>query len=96
MSSADKAEKIIRDIETIIRREAAQSAVYLDFEERLQELIHRKQELNEDIERILLDLEKLYHDVDEVENRRSRFLLTAPPLRMPGAAGSPVTPVATV
>ena len=30
------------------------------------------------------------------ENRRSRFLLTAPPLRLPGAAGSPVTPIATV
>jgi kynurenine formamidase len=30
------------------------------------------------------------------KNKRSRFLLTAPPLRMPGAAGSPVTPVATV
>jgi kynurenine formamidase len=30
------------------------------------------------------------------KNRRSRFLLTAPPLRMPGAVGSPVTPVATV
>jgi kynurenine formamidase len=30
------------------------------------------------------------------ENGRSRFLLTAPPLRMPGAAGSPVTPIATV
>ncbi|MCC6535276.1 MAG: cyclase family protein [Burkholderiales bacterium] len=29
-------------------------------------------------------------------NARSRFLLTAPPLRMPGAVGSPVTPVATV
>lgn len=27
---------------------------------------------------------------------RHRFLLTAPPLRLPGAAGSPVTPVATV
>jgi hypothetical protein len=27
---------------------------------------------------------------------RSRFLLTAPPLRLPGAAGSPATPVATV
>jgi len=27
---------------------------------------------------------------------RSRFLLTAPPLRMPGAVGSPVTPIATV
>lgn len=30
------------------------------------------------------------------DNGRSRFLLTAPPLRLPGAAGSPVTPVATV
>lgn len=27
---------------------------------------------------------------------RSSFLLTAPPLRLPGAAGSPVTPIATV
>jgi kynurenine formamidase len=30
------------------------------------------------------------------EAGRSRFLLTAPPLRLPGAAGSPVTPIATV
>lgn len=30
------------------------------------------------------------------EHRRTRFLLTAPPLRLPGAVGSPVTPVATV
>lgn len=29
-------------------------------------------------------------------NERNRFLLTAPPLRLPGAVGSPVTPVATV
>jgi len=29
-------------------------------------------------------------------NGRSRFLLTAPPLRLPGAVGSPTTPVATV
>ncbi|WP_018918508.1 cyclase family protein [Vreelandella zhanjiangensis] len=29
-------------------------------------------------------------------NHRSRFLLTAPPLRLPGAIGSPVTPIATV
>jgi kynurenine formamidase len=29
-------------------------------------------------------------------NGRSRFLLTCPPLRMPGSFGSPVTPVATV
>jgi len=30
------------------------------------------------------------------EHRRSSFLLTAPPLRLPGAVGSPATPVATV
>jgi kynurenine formamidase len=30
------------------------------------------------------------------EHNRTRFLLTAPPLRLPGAVGSPVTPVATV
>ncbi len=29
-------------------------------------------------------------------HRRNRFLLTAPPLRLPGVAGSPVTPIATV
>ena len=29
-------------------------------------------------------------------NKRTRFFLTAPPLRLPGAVGSPVTPVATV
>ncbi|HZV20300.1 MAG TPA: cyclase family protein [Hyphomicrobiales bacterium] len=28
--------------------------------------------------------------------KRTRFLLTAPPLRLPGAVGSPVTPIATV
>ncbi|MET0662590.1 MAG: cyclase family protein [Ilumatobacteraceae bacterium] len=30
------------------------------------------------------------------EHDRSRFLLTAPPLRLPGAMGSPLTPIATV
>jgi kynurenine formamidase len=30
------------------------------------------------------------------EHGRSRFLLTAPPLRLPGAVGSPATPIATV
>ena len=31
-----------------------------------------------------------------IAHRRSRFLLTAPPLRLTGAVGSPVTPIATV
>ena len=30
------------------------------------------------------------------KNQRNRFLLTAPPLRLPGAIGSPATPIATV
>ena len=30
------------------------------------------------------------------ENQRSSFLLTAPPLRLPGVAGGPLTPIATV
>lgn len=30
------------------------------------------------------------------ERKRSRFLLTAPPLRLPGAVGSPANPIATV
>jgi kynurenine formamidase len=30
------------------------------------------------------------------DNKRSRFLLTAPPLRLPGAVGSPASPIATV
>jgi kynurenine formamidase len=30
------------------------------------------------------------------QHKRNRFLLTAPPLRLPGAVGSPLTPVATV
>jgi len=30
------------------------------------------------------------------ERNRSAFLLTAPPLRLPGAAGSPLTPIATI
>ncbi|HEV2611232.1 MAG TPA: cyclase family protein [Noviherbaspirillum sp.] len=38
------------------------------------------------------------HDLAEWlhANKRNRFMLTAPPLRLPGAVGSPVTPIATV
>src|SRR5207247_4214257 len=73
MSSADKTEKIIRDIETIIRREEARNPAYVELDERLQELINRKRELNEDIEQILLGLEQLYGEVDEVGNLPKRM-----------------------
>ncbi|MHA7602666.1 cyclase family protein [Alicycliphilus sp. T452] len=47
-----------------------------------------------------LPLAELWYLKDLAEwlhsNRRNRFLLTAPPLRLPGAVGSPVTPIATV
>lgn len=39
----------------------------------------------------LKDLAESLHSLN-----RNRFLLTAPPLRLPGAVGSPVTPVATI
>jgi type I restriction enzyme R subunit len=73
MSSADKAEKIIRDIETTIRREETRNPAYMEFDDRLQELIQRKRELNEDIEHILLELEKLYGEVDEIGNLPQRM-----------------------
>jgi len=30
------------------------------------------------------------------QHKKKRFLLTGPPLRLPGAVGSPATPIATV
>ncbi|MCH7226412.1 cyclase family protein [Haloferula sp. A504] len=50
--------------------------------------------------RLGVHLGELWHLADLAvwlsEHDRSRFLLTAPPLRLPGAVGSPVTPIATV
>lgn len=50
--------------------------------------------------RLGIHLGELWHLADLAkwlkENNRSRFLLTAPPLRLTGAVGSPVTPIATV
>lgn len=47
-----------------------------------------------------IHLGELFHTGDLARHlrtaRRSRFLLTAPPLRLPGAVGSPVTALATV
>lgn len=47
-----------------------------------------------------LPLAELWYLKDLAEalhaGQRNRFLLTAPPLRLPGAVGSPVTPIATI
>ena len=50
--------------------------------------------------RLGIHLGELWHLAELAEwlraHDRSRFLLTAPPLRLPGAVGSPVTPIGTV
>jgi type I restriction enzyme R subunit len=55
------------------RREEARNPAYVDFDVRLQELIEHRRDLNADIEQILLDLEKLYGEVDEVGNLPKRM-----------------------
>lgn len=67
MSASDKAEKIIRDIETIIRLNEAENPAYVDLDERLQELIRRRSEEREEIEKLLLELEALFGEVEEVD-----------------------------
>jgi type I restriction enzyme R subunit len=42
LSPSDKAEKIIRDIETVIRQNEVNSAIYIEFQNRLDDLIKRK------------------------------------------------------
>lgn len=65
LSPSDKAEKIIRDIETMIRSNQNSSAIYIEFQERLDELIHQKNAYATDIEGILKKLGELYTEVDE-------------------------------
>lgn len=66
LSPADKAEKIIRDIQTMIRMNSSYSYVYVEFQERLDDLIRRKQEELDGIETILIQLGQLFTEVDDV------------------------------
>ena len=65
LSPSDKAEKIIRDIETMIRTNQNSSAIYVEFQERLDFLIRNKNAEAEAIEILLQKLSELYTDVDE-------------------------------
>lgn len=73
LNPSDKAEKIIRDIETVIRQNEANSAVYVEYQNRLDELIKKKQEESEAIEQILLKLGELYTELDDVANLPKRM-----------------------
>lgn len=73
LSPSDKAEKIIRDIETVIRRNEANSAAYVEFQNRLDELIKKKQEESEAIEQLLLELGELYSELDDIATLPQRM-----------------------
>ncbi|MHA4766752.1 type I restriction endonuclease subunit R [Bacillus altitudinis] len=66
LSPSDKAEKIIRDIETVIRRNEANSAVYVEFQNRLDDLIKKKQQDSDSIEQLILKLSDLYGELDDI------------------------------
>ena len=65
LSPADKAEKIIRDIETMIRTNQNNSAIYIEFQERLDALIRLKNSNTIEIEKLINKLSELYTEVDE-------------------------------
>jgi type I restriction enzyme R subunit len=65
LSPSDKAEKIIRDIETMIRTNQNNSAIYIEFQERLDAMIRQKNANAIEIEELLKKLSELYTEVDE-------------------------------
>ena len=73
LDPSDKAEKIIRDIETVIRQNEVSSAIYVEFQNRLDDLIKQKREESLAIEEILIRLEDLYTELDEVASLPARM-----------------------
>lgn len=73
LSPSDKAEKIIRDIETVIRRNEANSAIYVEFQNRLDELIKKKQDESDKIEQLLSELGALYIELDDIATLPQRM-----------------------
>ena len=73
VSPVYKAEKIIRDIETVIRQNEVNSAIYIEFQNRLDDLIKRKQEQSLAIEEILNQLSALYTELDDVASMPQRM-----------------------
>lgn len=64
----DKAEKIIRDIETVIRQSEVANPIYVDFLKRLEEIIQQKRNKSKKIEETLNELEQLFTEVEETES----------------------------
>ncbi len=66
LEPSDKAEKIIRDIEIVIKNNEYNSPVYYEFQEKLDQLIRQKESKSKEIEQIILELEKLFTEVENV------------------------------
>ncbi len=73
LDPSDKAEKIIRDIETVIRQNEVSSAIYVEFQNRLDNLIKQKQAESLAIEELLNQLELLYTELDDVASLPTRM-----------------------
>lgn len=73
LTPADKAEKIIRDVETVIRQNEVNSAIYIEFQNRLDQLIKQKQEESLAIEVLLTKLSELYAELDQVASLPQRM-----------------------
>lgn len=69
----DKAEKIIRDIETVIRLHESENPVYVELQERLERLIREKSDHAKSIEKLIDDLSALYGELDEVASLPERM-----------------------
>lgn len=68
LSPSDKAEKIIRDIETIIKNGEVSTSVYTEYQDRLDQLVKQKKDHSEQIEEILRSLEGLFSEVNDIAN----------------------------
>jgi type I restriction enzyme, R subunit len=73
LNPSDKAEKIIRDIETVIRRNEVNSPAYTSFQQRLDDLINKKKDESIAIEELLTKLYDLYAELDEITTLPQRM-----------------------
>lgn len=72
---SDMAEKIIRDIETIIRENEARSPIYETFFDKIQELIKQKKDNIKSIEELVKDLKWLYEEVNDLSSLPEKLWL---------------------
>lgn len=73
LGPTDKAEKIIRDIETVIRRNELDSPIYEEFQNRLDDLVRQKKDDFKRIEVLLEELTLLYAELDDIATLPQRL-----------------------